>query len=85
MRCFWSQLSALVLHTPSLSQRKPLREPPAILSSTPEVGQGWAPLSCGMVGCSEINSHLPNVGRKISIRILNQYPFMKRMNMDIVY
>ena len=35
-------------------------EPPTILSCTPELG--WASLSCGMVGCWQINSILANIG-----------------------
>ena len=46
---------------------------PAIFSSTPEPGR--APLSCGMVGCGQINSILANIGYKNSVQILNQYPF----------
>ena len=45
-------------------------QPPVILSGTLE--QGWAPLTCG---CWQINSILANIGRRNSIRILNQYPF----------
>ena len=46
---------------------------PAIrLFRTPELG--CTPLSCGMIGCWQINSILANIGRKNSNRILNQYP-----------
>ena len=43
--------------------------------------QGWpatpsTPLSCGMAGCWQINYILANSGRKNSIQILNQYPFL---------
>ena len=51
----------------------PTREPAAILSHTQELG--WIPLSCGMVGCWQINSILDNIGRKNYNRILNQYLF----------
>ena len=61
---------------------RPPREPPAILSITPELG--WAPLSCGMVGCCQINSILANIGLKNSdfksVPIL-----MKYINMSLVY
>ena len=56
-------------HTGLCKIARPLCEPPAILSSTPELG--LTPLSCGMVGCWQINSILANVGHKNSIRILN--------------
>ena len=36
--------------------------PPAILSSTPELG--WTPLSCSMGGCWQITSILANIGLK---------------------
>ena len=43
--------------------------------------QGWlatpsTPLSCGMASCWQINYILANSGRKNSIQILNQYPFL---------
>ena len=43
--------------------------------------QAWlanpsTPLSCGMASCWQINSILANSGRKNSIQILNQYPFL---------
>ena len=43
------------------------------------VATPWAPVSYGMVGCWHINSILANNDRKISIRILNQYPFLWKM------
>ena len=56
---------------------------PVIRSGT--LGQGWAPLTCG---CWQINSILANIGRRNSIRILNQYPvplLMKYMKTSIIY
>ena len=43
--------------------------------------QGWlatpsTPLNCGMANCWQINYILANSGRKNSIQILNQYPFL---------
>ena len=49
-------------------------DPPAILSGTPELG--WTTLSCGMVGCGQINSIWANIGCENSIQIWNQYPFL---------
>ena len=59
---------------------RPPHEPPAILSCT----QGWlatpsTPLSCGMASCWQIDSILANSGRKNSIQILNQYPFLSNI------
>ena len=48
---------------------RPPHQAPVILSGTPELG--WDPLTCG---CWQINSILANIGRRNSIRILNQYP-----------
>ena len=49
---------------------RPPHQPPVILSGTPEVG--LAPLTCG---CWPINSISASIGRRNSIRILNQFPF----------
>ena len=43
--------------------------------------RGWlttpsTPLSCGMASCWQINSIWANSGRKSSIQILNQYPYL---------
>ena len=35
----------------------------------------WTPPHCDMACCWQIDSILVNIGRKNSIRILNQYPF----------
>ena len=59
-------------------------EPPTILSGTPELE--WIPLSCGMVGCWQINSILASIGRKHRFRMLNQvHLLMKCINMGTVY
>ena len=46
---------------------RPPHEPPAILSRAQELR--WTPLSCGMIGCWQINYILGNIGRENSIRI----------------
>ena len=53
-------------------------EPPAILSCTPELaGYPFDPTQLWhMASCWQINSILANSGRKNSIQILNQYPFL---------
>ena len=56
---------------------RPPHEPPAILFCTP--GLASTPLSCGMASCWQINSILANSGRKNSIQILNQYPFLRKV------
>ena len=62
-------------HCPIIA--RPPHDPWAILSFTPGLaGCPFDPLSCGMAGCWQINSILANSGRKNSIQILNQYPFL---------
>ena len=53
------------------------RQPPAILSRTPQLASIplWPQMGLVMAGCWQINSILANIGRRNSIRILNQYPF----------
>ena len=53
------------------------RQPPAILSSTPQLASVplWPQMGLVMAGCWQNNSILANIGRRKSIRILNQYPF----------
>ena len=49
----------------------------AILSCTQDwLATRWTPLSCDMAAWWQINSILPNNGRKNSIRAVNQYPFL---------
>ena len=47
--------------------------------------QGWlatpsTPRICGMASCWQINSILANNGRKNSIQIFNQYPFLWKVS-----
>ena len=70
----WFVFNIEILRAPrfksSYTIARPPHQPPVILYGTLE--QGWAPLTCG---CWQINSILANIGRRNSIRILNQYPF----------
>ena len=52
------------------------RQPPAVISSTPQLCKStpMTPMGLVMAGCWQINSILTNIGRTNSIQISNQYP-----------
>ena len=69
------------------SQITPMSPQPSYPAPQGWMATSWTPLSCDMAGCWQINSILASIGRKNSIWISNQYPFlyMKNINMNIVY
>ena len=68
----WIWLPQITLIRIAFIPRTP-RQPPAILSSTPQLVRVplWPQRGLVMAGCWQINSILTNIGRRNSIRILN--------------
>ena len=72
-------VSSLGLNELTTTPARPPCEPPTILSHTQELR--WTPLSCGMVGCCQVNSNLANIDLKNSIQILKWYPLWNAHNL----
>ena len=67
-------------HRVSPQPSYPVGQHPTAGESTP-----MTPLGHVIAGCWQINSILTNIGRRNSIQMLNQYLFLKYIDMDAVY